>query len=133
MRNLKFKYAKAENFLCFGEEGIELNFEQYGNIVCVKGENLDVSNEDGTIASNGSGKSSIPEIIVYALYGKTIKKPKKLAHMDIVNNKSKNLLKVELLWDDYRLVRTRNADNKGTLRLWKSDKGEWIKENEISA
>lgn len=132
MRNLKFKYAKAKNFLCFGEEGIEVNFEQYGNIVCIKGQNLDVNNEDGTIASNGSGKSSIPEIIVYALFGKTIKKPKKLSHPDIINNKSGNNLMVELRWDNYRLVRTRTKDNKGTLRLWESDKGIWDKDTEIS-
>lgn len=133
MRNLNFKYAKAVNFLCFGEDGVELNFEQYGNIVCIKGENLDVNNDDGTIASNGSGKSSIPEIIVYALYGKTIKKPKKLSHPDIINNKSGNNLLVELQWDDYRLVRTRTVDNKGTLRLWKSAEGKWNKKTEISA
>jgi len=133
MRNLQFKYARAENFLCFGEEGIEINFEQYGNIVCIKGKNLDVNNEDGSIASNGSGKSSIPEIIVYALYGKTIKKPKKLSHSNIINNKAGSSLMVELRWDDYRLVRTRSADNKGTLRLWRSDKGEWNKKSEITA
>lgn len=133
MRNLKFKSAKAENFLCFGEKGISINFESYGNIVCVKGKNLDVNNEDGSIASNGSGKSSIPEIIVYALYGKTIKKPKKLAHAHIINNKSGHPLMVELLWDDYRLVRTRDAANKGTLRLWHSDKAEWNKKTEITA
>ncbi len=132
MRNLKFKSAKAENFLCFGEEGISINFESYGNIVCIKGKNLDVNNEDGSIASNGSGKSSIPEIIVYALYGKTIKKPKKLAHAHIINNKSGHPLRVELLWDDYRLVRTRDVANKGTLRLWRSDKAEWNKKTEIT-
>ena len=132
MRNLNFKYARAVNFLCFGEDGIEINFEQYGNIVCIKGQNLDVNNEDGTIASNGSGKSSIPEIIVYALYGKTIKKPKKLSHPDIINNKSGNSLMVELIWDKYRLVRTRTADNKGTLRLWESEEGKWNKDTEIT-
>lgn len=129
MRNLKFKYAKAENFLCFGDEGIEINFEQHGNIVCIKGKNLDVNNEDGTTASNGSGKSSIPEIIVYALYGKTIKKPKKLSHADIINNKVGKKLSVELRWDDYRVVRTRKPDG---LQLWRSDKDEWNKDTEIS-
>jgi DNA repair exonuclease SbcCD ATPase subunit len=132
MRNLKFRYARAVNFLCFGEEGVEINFEQYGNIVCIKGKNFDVNNEDGTIASNGSGKSSVPEIIVYALFGKTIKKPKKLSHPDIINNKSGNNLMVELIWDKYRLVRTRDANNKGTLRLWESEKGVWNKDTEIT-
>lgn len=132
MRNLRFKYARAQNFLCFGEEGVEINFEQYRNIVCIKGKNLDVNNEDGSNASNGSGKSSIPEIIVYALYGKTIKKPKKLSHTNIINNKAEKPLTVELCWDDYRLVRTRNSDNKGTLRLWRSSEGKWNKKTEIT-
>lgn len=132
MKNLNFKYAKAVNFLCFGEEGVEINFEQYGNIVCIKGQNLDVNNEDGTVASNGSGKSSIPEIIVYALFGKTIKKPKKLSHPDIINNKSGTDLMVELQWDNFRLVRTRNSRNDGTLRLWESAEGVWNKKTEIT-
>jgi DNA repair exonuclease SbcCD ATPase subunit len=133
MRELKFKYASAENFLCFGEEGIEINFEQHGNIVCIKGKNLDVNNEDGEAASNGSGKSSIPEIIVYALYGKTIKKPKKLSHSNIINNKTDKPLMVEFRWDDYRLVRTRDASNKGTLRLWRSSEDVWNKKTEITS
>ena len=95
MRNLKFKYARAENFLCFGEEGIEINFESYGNIVVIKGRNLDVVDQDGEKASNGSGKSSIPEIVVYALYGKTIKKPKKLTHLNLINNSAEKKLVVE--------------------------------------
>ena len=132
MRNLKFKYAKAENFLCFGEEGVEINFEQYGNIVCIKGKNLDVNN-DGEIASNGAGKSTCPEIIVYALYGKTIKKPKKLSHSNIINNKSEKPLMVEFRWDEYRLVRTRDSNNKGTLRLWRSEANVWDKRTEITA
>lgn len=132
MINLNFKYAKAVNFLCFGEDGIEINFEQYGNIVCIKGQNLDVNNEDGTIASNGSGKSSIPEIIVYALFGKTIKKPKKLSHPDIINNKSGTDLMVELQWDNFRVVRTRNSRNEGTLQLWESAEGVWNKKTNIS-
>lgn len=132
MRELKFKYAKAENFLCFGEDGIEINFEHHGSIVCIKGKNLDVNNEDGEAASNGSGKSSIPEIIVYALYGKTIKKPKKLSHSNIINNKTDKPLMVEFWWDDYRLVRTRDGSNKGTLRLWRSSEGVWNKKTEIT-
>lgn len=132
MHKINFKYAKAKNFLCFGEEGIEIDFTSYGNIVCIKGKNLDVDETDGKCASNGSGKSSIPEIIVYALYGKTIKKPKKLTHLDLINNKDGKKLYVELLWNEYRVVRTRDANNKGTLRIWKSDKGEWTKDAEIT-
>jgi DNA repair exonuclease SbcCD ATPase subunit len=127
MRNLHFKYAKAENFLCFDEEGIEINFESYGNIVTVKGKNLDVMEQDGEKASNGSGKSSIPEIIVYGLYGKTIKKPKQLTHLNLINNKADKKLVVEVRWDNYRVVRKRSASNQQTLQLWEENaEGEWI-------
>ena len=64
----------AENFLCFKNK-VEISFENKGNIVLIRGENLDTKLEDlaGRISSNGVGKSSIPEIIVYTLFGKTIK------------------------------------------------------------
>jgi DNA repair exonuclease SbcCD ATPase subunit len=132
MINLDFKYAKAQNFLCFGEDGIEIDFKSYGNIVAIKGRNLDVVDEDSEKASNGSGKSSIPEIIVYGLYGRTIKKPTKLTHLNLINNKDGKKLVVEVRWDDYRVVRERNSDNKQVLRLWKSAEGIWNKDTEIS-
>ena len=85
MRNLKFKYAAAYNFLPFGPEGIQLNFDNYKNIVLVRGENRDAKNLDPMlpsdelkISSNGTGKSSIQEIISYGLFGKTVKRPEKL-------------------------------------------------------
>lgn len=132
MKNLHFKYAKAENFLCFGEEGIEINFESYGNIVTIKGRNLDVMEQDSEKASNGAGKSTCPEIIVYGLYGKTIKKPKKLTHLNLINNQADKKLVVEVIWDDYRVVRKRDSSNQQTLQLWKSSEGIWNKDTEIS-
>ena len=130
MKNLKFKYAKAENFFCF--ENIEINFEQYGSIVLVTAQNLDSATEDKS-SSNGAGKSSLPEIPVFALYGQTIKKPKKISNVDIVNNKFNKKLTVEFRWDDYRVVRTCDAKGKNTtLRLWKSAEGIYEKETEIT-
>jgi DNA repair exonuclease SbcCD ATPase subunit len=127
MRKLKFKYAKAVNFLCFGPDGVEINFESYGNIVSVRGLNLDVNDKT---SSNGAGKSSLPEIPVYALYGKTIKKsPGKMNHADVVNFQFGKKLYVEFQWDDYRVVRTRKPDS---LRLWKSAEGKWDKTTEIT-
>lgn len=135
MRQLKFKYAKASNFLCFGPEGVEVQFDKYGPIVVVQSQNLDVVDENGKAASNGVGKSSLPEIVVYSLFGKTIKKPKKLSHSDIINFQSGKELSVEFQWDEYRVVRTRTRKGKtdsGTLRLWKSAEGDWTKETEIT-
>lgn len=129
MKNLNFKKIKASNFLCFGESGVEVDFESLQNIILIKGKNHDVVNENGKFASNGSGKSSIPECIVYALYGKTIKSPKKISHKDIINHNTGKKLSVELYFDDYKIVRTRKPDS---LRMWKSKTGVFDDSTEIT-
>lgn len=55
MESQKFRYARAKNFLCFGEAGIELFFEDYGPIILVKGINKDTGSDEAP-ASNGAGK-----------------------------------------------------------------------------
>jgi DNA repair exonuclease SbcCD ATPase subunit len=117
MIKIDFKYAAAKNFLCYGPEGIEIDFRNYGNIVLIRGENLDVQNEEERIASNGVGKSSLPEILVYALFGKTIKHPKKITHKNVINNKTKKNLSVEVQWGDFKVIRTRKPDS---LQLWEN-------------
>lgn len=134
MINLKIKSLKAYNFLAFGEDGVELNLEELGNIVLIKGKNLDYVKENKSDSknkesSNGAGKSSIQEIMCYALYGKTIKNPKKISKDDVINNLLKKDCRVEIIFDDYKISRGRNPD---FLRLWKSSEGKWTKENEIT-
>lgn len=129
MKNLDFKYVSAQNFLCFGPEGIEFNLENFSNIVLIKGNNLDIKEIDDKVASNGVGKSSIPEIIVYTLFGKTIKHPKKITHKDVINNQIGKNLKTEVIWGDYRVIRTRKPDS---LRIWEDSKHEWKDESEIT-
>lgn len=130
MKKIEFKRIFAQNFFCFGNDGIEINFKNYNNIVLVNGVNLDSTTQDSEEpASNGAGKSTIPEIIVYGFFGKTIKKPKKLNHKDVINNKTGKKLKVEIEWDKYKLIRTRKPDG---LRLFESDKGVWDETTEIT-
>lgn len=129
MKNLTIKYASAKNFLCFGSDAVEINFFSKGGVVLVKGINLDVSDEEFNASSNGAGKSSIPEIIVYTLYGKTIKHPKKISHRDVINNSTGKGLRTEVQWGDYRVVRTRKPDS---LRLWESPKAVWDDSTEIT-
>lgn len=130
IKNKKFKYAEARNFLCFGEEGIKLDFKNLGNIVHIRGINQDADGDKS--ASNGVGKSSIPEIPVYALFGKTIKR--KLGVTDIVHNRELGDLYVEFQWDDYRIVRTRKAGKGGssTVQMWQSAESIWNKDTEIT-
>ena len=131
MKKINFKKVTAKNFLCFGSEGIEIDFEKYNNIILVKGKNLDTSKkgEEARLSSNGSGKSSIPEMIVYGLFGKTIKNPKKISHKDVMHvNASKNLC-VEIYWDDYKVERKRKPDS---LRLWKDPAGKYGEDTEMT-
>ena len=127
MRNLDFKYLRAKNFICFGPKGIEIELNKYGNIILVRGDNLDVHEAEERIASNGVGKSSIADILVYALFGKTIKQPKKIKHQDVINNKSKKGLEVEVRWGNYRVIRTRKPDS---LKFWESQDGIWDERSE---
>lgn len=129
MKSLDIKYVYARNFLCFGPDGFELDFSNHGNIVLVRGSNFDVVDGDSKAASNGVGKSSIPEIIVYTLFGKTIKHPKKVNHKDVINNQVGKSLRTEVRWGNFRAVRTRKPD---TLRLWESSDGVWDDSTEIS-
>lgn len=126
MKYKKFKKLKAYNILCFGPEGIEINFESMGNIIRIRGRNLDASDSSNVFADNGSGKSSIMDVISYIIYGKTIKKPKKLGHADIVSNQTdKKGLYGELIIDDYKIIRTRKGGKNG-LSLYKlSSENKW--------
>lgn len=128
MRELKFHYAAAKNFICFGPDGIELFFNDYGKLVLVNGLNYD----DGTPtdpASNGAGKSSLQDILSYALYGKTVKKPKQLYHGDVVNTLAGKGLEVEVQFDDYRVRRCR-LPNK--LQVWHSKDHLWDDTTEVT-
>lgn len=129
MKSLDIKYISAQNFLCFGKDPIELNLCDHGRVVLVHGINRDVQDGESKAASNGAGKSSIPEIIVYTLFGKTIKHPKKIGHKDVINNAVGKGLKTEVRWGDYRVVRTRKPDG---LRIWESREGVWDDSTEIT-
>ena len=129
MKNLDFKYISAQNFLCFGPESFQLNFNEYSNIVLIKGNNLDIKEVEDKISSNGVGKSSVPEIIVYTLFGKTIKHPKKISHKDVINNQIGKNLKTEVRLGNFRIVRTRKPDS---LRVWEDKNHEWKEDSEIT-
>ncbi len=128
MKNLDIKYLFAKNFLCFGKDPFIIDLKKFGNIVLIKGKNLDVSESDSS-SSNGAGKSSIPEILVYTLFGKTIKQPKKITHKDVINNQIGKGLVTEVRWDKYRVIRTRKPDS---LRIWESESEVWDENTEIT-
>jgi len=83
---MRFKSLELENFLSFGESQ-KINFVS-GDAVLVLG-----INEEENGGSNGAGKTSILNGIVWALYGKTTKE---LSADDVVNNKINQDCKVSL-------------------------------------
>lgn len=88
MENLKklvVRKARVKNFLSYGNEWQELSFSP--GLTIVQGFNVD------TGKSNGSGKSSITEIIPFALFGKTIKD---LPQTKVINWNNKSGCEVEL-------------------------------------
>src|SRR4051812_45219982 len=103
MRQLKFKYVRASNFLCFSD--VEINFETLSNIVLIRARNLDNSDNPDN-SNNGVGKTSLMDTFTYALFGKTVKRPNKLSHSDVINHQTGKKLEVEFIWDNYRVVRT---------------------------
>jgi len=130
MRDLKFHFAKAVNILCFGSDGIEFRFEDYGHIVEVKGINLDNPGTTEHPASNASGKSSVQELLSIGLFGKQVKNPTKLKQADILNTQS-NKGFVELIWDNYRVVRTFTRSKESVackIEIWESEDHIWDKD-----
>lgn len=125
MKQLKFRYIKARNFLCFGPDGVELNFDDFGNVINICGHNLDSPTRPPR--SNGAGKSTIFEIPCYALYGKTIKDPKKIK-THVCHRKIGKKLYAEVQWDKYRVVRTRKPDK---LEFWESEDHIWNDDTKV--
>lgn len=133
MKNLKFYYAKAQDILCFGPQGVEFHFSDFGNIVQIRGINLDYPGTDDDPASNASGKSSIQELLSIGLFGKTVKNPKKLKGGSFINTLA-DKGEVEVQWDQYRVVRTFRRSPSGSvtskIRFWESEDRIWDDESE---
>ena len=128
MRKIEFKKLKAQNFLCFGEQGIEIDFINYDSIVVLTGKNLDV--KDGDLnSSNGSGKSSIMDALLYGLFGKTLKNPKKIGAKDVINNKTNKKMAIEICFDDVKILRSRKPDG---LKLWRSKESVFDETTELT-
>ena len=112
--NIVFNKVILHNFMSF--EDAEVSIED-GGIVVVEGKN---NNEADGAKSNGSGKSTIFEAIVYALTGETIRGTK-----NVVREICDGGCYVDLNFtvDDarYRLIRSKNSKEYGTnLKIYKN-------------
>lgn len=120
--NIIFKTIKIESFMSIGN--IELNFTE-GGYTLIQGRN---DNQNDNAKSNGSGKSSIWEALVWCLTGETIRGSKDVENL---YTKRGTLVSLEFTIDshDYLLMRSKNhSEYKTNLQLFidgenKSDKG----------
>jgi DNA repair exonuclease SbcCD ATPase subunit len=98
MNRITFKKARIKNFLSYGNTWQEFYFPIGMNMV--QGLNID------TLKSNGAGKSSVTEIIPFALFGKTIKN---LPQVKVINWHNRKGCLVELYFnvndDEYVFTR----------------------------
>lgn len=94
---MKINNIKINNFYSF--QDVEVKFDNYSGLVLIEGKNKD------TGGSNGSGKSSLIEAVVWGLFGKTIRKSTEEAMINFSNKKN---CQVELVINDnIKIIRTR--------------------------
>lgn len=113
--NIKFNKIHIENFLSLGE--VELSLDNQGYVL-VSGIN---SNPNDNAKSNGSGKSSIFEAIIWAITGETSRGIK-----DVVNLHGCDGALVELQFEcdnnKYTLIRSKeHSKNKTNLKIYIND------------
>lgn len=85
---MRFEELKLSGFLSFSDEESTVTIGKRG-LVLIEGENRD----DPTVDNNGSGKSSISEALLWALFGKTIRG---VSGDEVVNRQSKEGCRVEV-------------------------------------
>lgn len=87
---------------------LELDLTQYQNkLTLIEGKVLDEDKAD----SNGSGKSTIVEALVYGSFGETVRGLKYVS--DIVNSDIRKDCSVEVFFDDFHVVRYRDHTKYG--------------------
>ena len=100
--DIKFKKLHIENFMSIGEADIDLSDRAF---TLIEGVN---NNENDNARSNGSGKSSIFESLVWALTGTTMR-----GNKDIVNFNGNDgaLVTLEFIVDSDKFVVTRTKEH----------------------
>lgn len=109
---MKFTSLRLRNFLSFGEAKVRLDDQ---GVVLVTGR----TDGKNATASNGAGKSSLWDALVWCLYGKTVRD---IGVDDVINERTKGGTSVKLKMIDNRnrkwaVIRTRGVKSSPTLEL----------------
>lgn len=111
---IKFINLSLKNFMSYGANTTIIDFTNVGTTLII-GKDLD--NDSNGMGSNGVGKTTIIEALVYAVYGKSLSNA---SLPSLVNNINKKNMEVSVTFQKdnifYRVVRAR-----------KSKGGNWIK------
>lgn len=89
---MRFEELTLSGFLSFSDDENVVPLAKRG-LVLIEGENRD----DPTVDNNGSGKSSISEALLWALFGKTIRG---VTGDEVVNRKSKEGCRVQVVFSN---------------------------------
>lgn len=111
--DIRFKELDIENFRSINKAHIVL--ENQGTVI-VRG----INEYEDNATSNGSGKSSIFEAIVFALFEETSSGEKDVANR-IINNGFCINLKLEIDGIEYTIVRESKKGNKSIVVIYKND------------
>jgi len=113
-KGLHFKPVRLSlsNFKCFGTDTPVLDFDKLDKVV-------------GILGPNKSGKSSLVEAIIWALFGSTLRN--KIAKTVIRNEEEKCEVQLEFITHDtnYKIVRTR-AKTGLTIVLYRKVNNKWV-------
>ena len=131
--DITFHTLTLRNFLSYGnnETSFNLNFK---DPTLIFGENYD-SVIDGQVDSNGAGKTTILNGIMYALYGKLLSEIKMT---DVINNINKKDMEVSLVFEInktfYKIIRFRKNRARGGegVILLKSDSLDFSEAQDIT-
>ncbi len=118
--NINFRQLNLRNFMSWGEA--EVSFDGSG-LVLVQG----VNNDTATASSNGSGKTSLLESIIWCLFGNSFRNFDSKDR--IIRQGSKGGCSVSLTFDineeTYRVTRTRKSPSTG-VTVEKLSDGVWV-------
>lgn len=105
MESIDFKNVSLRNFLSYGNATTIMDLSKPGTTAIV---GVDLDNTHNGLSANGSGKSSLVQAIIYALYGRGISD---IAVDNLINNVNKKNMEVSVDFKKgkmcYRVVRAR--------------------------